>query len=218
MKKETWWWRNTVMWSPFRINSWLSIDEIQSEIEKIFRKPNLWRNIKWDFQKIKEFTKENIVNFFSLDEWVIELDNWDLLFNDYWKYRPNITLLTSKKDYFTRWKNFYWNLETEEILDTKQVCEKFNIENYGNSLSAISWDYWKSKKWTNCFRAKKAWKHYLIIEDWGWSFWKWRGWSFEALKDQILYSRKASSNWGWNGYSYAIVAKNARVKLSIEDI
>jgi hypothetical protein len=76
MKKETWWWRNTVMWSPFRINSWLSIDEIQSEIEKIFRKPNLWRNIKWDFQKIKEFTKENIVNFFSLDEWVIELDNW----------------------------------------------------------------------------------------------------------------------------------------------
>lgn len=115
---------------------------------------------------------------------------------------------------------YYRWLEDKSLVynDTNNISKQFNLEGNNWELKIIDWDYWKSKKWTNCFRPKKWWKHYLIEENWWWAHRKsyWR--SFDSNLDGILYYKRSSSNGGGTWYDYAIVKKDYKRKVSLDDI
>jgi hypothetical protein len=131
----------------------------------------------------------------------IELENGQFLFNDFGKYRPNICYILDQK--------------LESISDLPWGdghANNYNLE--GRSLRVLTGNFWVSKKGNPCFNPCQNGKHHLVREDWGGG--GDRGDLFEN-KD-FLYFRRASSNGGGQGITYAVIPCGWTKKISLEDI
>lgn len=156
------------------------------------------KEVTWDWNLVfwKKFEKYNLVNM----DWIIELNNWKFLINRYWKYQPNLSFISEKP----------------EVKYTNRKSNDFNLPKW--SFSIIYWTFFKSKKWTDCFRIlpKDKAEHILICDDRWWAFNKYR-WHTLPENNSVYY-RRASSNWGWAGYDYWIYSKDRKHTLDEENI
>lgn len=84
----------------------------------------------------------------------------------------------------------------------------------GRYLRCLRGDYWKSEKGTNCFRPKADGKHILVQESWGHRHDR----GDLEMEDGMVYFRRASSNGGGNGYTYAILPFGWTKEISLDDI
>ena len=144
----------------------------------------------------RDFQRHYLTNM----EWIIVLSNWKFLINQYGKYQPNLSFITSVP------KLSFENVRSRDL----------NFDEW--SFSVIYWEFFISKKWTKCFRVlpKERAKHVLIRDDWWGAFNKYR---WRTLPEEnALYYRRASSNGGWSGYDYGVYEVNFRNEVSEDDI
>lgn len=156
------------------------------------------KEVSWvcDLVFWKDFEKYRLMDM----DWIIELDNWNFLINEYGKYKPNLSFIC----------------KSPEVIFTAESKETFNLPEW--SFSVVYWDFFTSKKWTKCFRIlpKEKAKHILICDDWGWAFNKYR---WRTLPEEsALYYRRASSNGWWAWSDYGVYPKDWKYILSEEDI
>jgi len=143
---------------------------------------------------LKDFSSVDMTNW-------VELSNGQFLYNDYGKYKPNLTFLGLSVPYFPEYS----------VVSPSQ----FNLPK-GN-MSFLKGEYFRSKKGTPCFRLSETGPHILIRDDWGGAFNKYGGGMLEKLPNRLYY-RRASSNGGGNGYDYIIVPEGTKYIMSEEDI
>lgn len=187
----------------------------------------VWHDVEWKENKsekaffgwyinqaeLEEFIKNNIIDYFDYDDkWIINLDNWDLLLNKYWKYEPNITFIFDKKQYFDWW------LTDKKIFNSNsnEIIRSLNIDWKNWTFSLIEWDFWVSNNSKNCFRPKEWWKHFLITENWWWAFSK-TSWGTFSDDLNVIYHKRASSNWWGSWYDYTVINKDYKKIESIND-
>lgn len=152
---------------------------------------------KWEhFTYWEDFQQFEIANM----EWIIELDNWMFLINEYWKYKPDLSFLSK--------------IPEIKYQDTKP--SEFNLPKW--ELKVLYWDYFVSKKWTNCFKikSKEEAKHILIQDDRWWAFNSYK-WNTLPENGSTYYKRARSNGW-WTWYDYWIYPKNWKYKLSENNI
>lgn len=203
---EAQWWYLLKSW-----DSWLHWEQVLWDVD-IKRNPSTefktrWVEDDWKFIRkdvacmwsqwfTKNFKKYNLVDMNG----IIELDNWKLLINRYWKYEPNLSFISSIPD-----------IKFERI-----DREVLNFDEW--SFSAVYWEFFISKKWTKCFRIlpKEKAKHILICDSWWGAFEKYR---WRTLpEDKAVYYRRASSN-GWGAwYDYWVYDVNFKNEVSEDDI
>lgn len=141
----------------------------------------------------------------------IKLNDNRYLYNDCGKYRSNLTFILNNVPV----SKGEWNKGEEgfEYLEWGQThANEFNLE--GRMMKSLVGDFWVSPKGTNCFAPNPKGKFILVCEDWGGS--RDRG-DLSSL-ESMVYFRRASSNGGGTGYTYAIFPLGWKQELSINDI
>lgn len=141
----------------------------------------------------------------KLGENAILLDSNKYLVNDYGKYGSGITFIIAPRD-----------IHNYEYVKDTRLEESLNVF-WDGTPSFMYGNYWKSKKGSNCFAPcdKGHAKHLLIRLNWGGSFNSSRG-STEV--QNTLYSIRASSHGGGNGYTYYIIPIDSKNIYSEDDI
>ena len=128
---------------------------------------------------------------------IIQLEDGRYLFNDFGKYRPNLSFILPNQ---------------EDLKWSKIPSNSLNLE--GRILDSVVGNFWVSRKGSNCFEPTTNGKHILIREDWGGS-----GDRGDLTQNEsMLYFRRASSNGGGTGMTYAVLPINYKNKVSIDDI
>jgi hypothetical protein len=128
---------------------------------------------------------------------MIKLNNGEFLLKSYGKYSPNLTFVLPNED------GLIWG-ETH--------AKAFNLD--GRHMSCMVGDFWTSLKGTNCFKPKKNGRHILVYESWGGG-----GDRGDLVEhDDMLYFRRASSNGGGTGNTYAVLPVNWKASVSVDDI
>ena len=192
-------------WVDSEKASWVADVKWDSSVE--FSGQRVKNDHWWDVEK-KEVSWVSSLVFWKdfetyrlLDmKWIIELDNWWFLVNEYGKYQPNLSFLTSIP-----------------VVEYERASSR-DLNFAEGSFDVIYWEFFVSKKWTKCFRIlpKEKAKHILIRDNRWWAFndYRWR----TLPEDKALYYRRASSNWGGVWYDYGVYDKNFTNVLSEEDI
>ena len=143
----------------------------------------------------------------------IKLDDGRRLYNDYGKYRPNLTyVLTEIPMRTNRPRNLPDCQDISCLPWTDCHARDFNFD--GRVMRKLSGDFWISQKGTACFAPKADGRHILLREDWGNK--RDRGDMQKMIG--MVYFRRASSNGGGVGTTYAVVPKDWCVSINIEDI
>ena len=135
----------------------------------------------------------------------------------YGKYKPNVTFLINK--------NFHGKREiiheTDDAIEVSDIWEDVDRRDFNlpeGCLSVVYGTFFMSKKGTKIFRIEENGPHMLIRDSWGGCFNDYRG---NALPDEnkgALYFRIASSNGGGTGYDYAVLPKDWKFSMSIDDL
>lgn len=133
-------------------------------------------------------------------DWIIDIYGWKFLINEYWKYKPNLSFITT--------------VPKVEYDDVDRRDLNFDRWDFG----VIYGKFYVSKKWTNCFRVlpKEKAKHILICDSWWWAFNDYR-WG-TLPEEGAVYYRRASSNGGGMWCDYGIYDINFRNEVSEDDI
>ena len=128
----------------------------------------------------------------------VKLEDGRYLLNDFGKYRPNLCLILRNETDTEAWEPTHAN--------------NFNLE--GRKMNALRGKYWKSKKGTDCFELLREGPHLLLRESWG------GGGDRGDLKNlsEFIYFRRAASNGGGEGYTYAIVEVEWRRQISVDEL
>jgi hypothetical protein len=144
------------------------------------------------------YRKENELVEIPTDKY-IKLKDGKYLINDYGKYQSGLSIIN--------------NIPLIEWI--KKDAKDFNLPE-GN-IEVVYGNFFISKKGTKCFeiKDKENAKHILISDDWGGAFNSYRG---RTLPQNGLYFKRASSNGGGAGVDYAILDKDWKHSLSVEDI
>lgn len=131
------------------------------------------------------------------DGW-IKLEENNFLHQWFGKYAPGLLLIS----------------EIPEIVWEKVFPQTLNL-NSGN-YQRIRGDFFVTKKGKNAFKVNKEGKHFLVKDEWGGSFNKYRGDNLDKLSS--LYLRRASSNGGGVGTDYTVIKIDSVYKISLEDL
>ena len=166
-----------------------------------------WVETDWNPKKMEVTGWESIVYWRDFQKhhltdmkWIIVLSDWKFLVNQYGKYQPNLSFITS----------------IPKLLFERASSKDLNFDEW--NFAVIYWEFFISKKGTKCFRVlpRESAKHVLIRDDWWGAFNKYR---WRTLpEEKALYYRRASSNWGWSGYDYWVYDVNFRNEVSEDDI
>jgi hypothetical protein len=147
---------------------------------------------------------------------VVELNDGSFLVKNYGKYTSGLGIIIDKDDDEAVIRN---GVETDHIslFRTHFEGSQFNLGNMC-SLSGIVGDFFVSKKGTKLFKKNKNGKHILLRDDWGGAFNSYYGGTLPEVQEGALYYRRASSNGGGSGYDYAIIPKEWKRTIRIEDL
>lgn len=140
---------------------------------------------------------ENVVEPFG---GYVELNDGRYLMNSYGKYSPDLTFINTTPD--ARWTDI-------KALD-------LNLPE--GDLSVMHGNYFVSKKGTRCFEITPHGRHILVRDSWGGAFNSYRGHTLPDTDHGALYYRRASSNGGGTGNDFAVLPKDWRNKVSVDDI
>lgn len=143
---------------------------------------------------------------------IISLDS-GYLWNDYGKYRSDLTVLFQDLDqvhFSTCGTNWYVNWKKNDIDIPMGI-------DWDGEVSYCYGEFFVSRKGTKCFRIDSQGKHVLCMISWGGCFNSSRG-IVGTDKHSPLYFHCARSNGGGAGCDYIILPRGYQYRPSEEDV
>ena len=149
------------------------------------------------------------------DTEVVLLTNGNYLLKHYGKYNSGLGIIVPKDDNHI---GPYGDDKCIRIFQSPDRLDKVGFNLGSGTLDSIRGEFFVSKKGTKLFRVDPNGPHFLLRDDWGGPFNKYRGNKLPNLDGGALYYKRASSNGGGSGYDYAVLPIEWRLEISEEDL
>ena len=146
---------------------------------------------------------------------VLTMTSGDYLIQHYGKYASGLGIIVLKGDSHI---GPYGDDKCIRLFQEPDRKEKAEFNLGGGTLDSIRGTFFVSKKGTKLFRVDPNGPHFLLRDDWGGAFNKYRGGKLPTMDGGALYHRRASSNGGGSGYDFSIVPVNWKLEISEEDL